>query len=167
MHTQNVKTAAPESSERCGSDISCTVFEDSTITASLVSENRRLAFLPALFGRLFMQGEQIAYNWLKKNSENYNGAYWQFYNLSGGGHYLAPQVDEPIELAVISNYYQGSVSGDAAGIIATMYALNALIHHCYEKGDDALQETLTRHYYKLREFAGEHAEGCSIFGAID
>lgn len=63
--------------------------------------------------------------------------------------------------------HEGNVSGDAAGIIATMYALNTLIYHCHEKGMSALQGTLTRHYYQLRDFACEHPEGSQIFGAID
>ncbi len=63
----------------------------SCITAQQVEETARMDFLPTVFGsRLMMHGEAQVYAWMRKLSADYKGGFWQFYNLSNGGFYMAP-----------------------------------------------------------------------------
>jgi hypothetical protein len=94
------------------------------VTASLVASNRRLTFLPTYFGpRLMMRGESLVYAWLRRLSEDYNGGFWNYYELSNGGFYLAPELTGRLCLEVDGNGYSGELSADAAGIVATLFAL--------------------------------------------
>ena len=58
------------------------------------------------------------------------------------------------------NGYQGEVSADAAGIIATMFTLS---HLSFRFEDDRFAEA----YARLYEFAARHPEAGEIFQAID
>lgn len=71
------------------------------------------------------------------------------------------------QMKIPSNYFDGHVTVDAVGVIASLYALNAMIHVCYEHGLSELQARLTKQYYLLRDSASEHAESGLIFGASD
>lgn len=133
---------------------------DATITAQLVSEHERLGFMPRLFGRHYIQGEWLVYDWMRHLSSEYKGGYWNFYELSNGGGYLAPRREGAFKMACAGNWFEGEVSADAAGIIATLYALNGLANRTE---DDAIIER----YYQLANFAYEHAENGKIAAAID
>ena len=101
--------------------------QDQPVTASLVAEAQRLDFLPTYFGpRLMMRGEALVYAWLRRLCERYNGAYWHYYTLSDGGFYLAPDLAERLEVEVDGNGFRGELSADAAGIVATLFALGHL-----------------------------------------
>lgn len=131
-----------------------------TVTATRVAEERRLAFLPRHFGPRMLQVENYLYNRFRTLCNTYRGGYWAFYDLSNGGCYLAPH-GEHFRLQQPNNYFDGSVSGDAAGIIVTLYTMSELSFQ-YEH-----EEIFATRFHQLREFATEHAEGGSIFAAID
>ena len=131
-----------------------------TIKATLVKDKQRLAFLPTYFGSLMMTAEQGIYNTLSNLCETYKGAYWNFYELSNGGFYLAPQLDETLAICVISNGYEGTLSADAAGIVSTLCVIN---HLCWKTSS----EKMINYYYWLRDFASDHDEVSEIFAAID
>lgn len=59
------------------------------------------------------------------------------------------------------NGYSGTVSGDAAGIIATLYALSHLAFRF-----EAVA-VLSERFHQLREFALAHREAAAILAAID
>lgn len=130
------------------------------ITVQLVSERERLGFMPRLFGRYYLLGEQLVYSWMRKLSSEYKGGYWDFYKFGNGGGYLAPRREGTFKMACAGNWFEGEVSPDAAGIIATLYALSQLAN---QVEDDAIIEQ----YYRLREFALEHPEKAAIAAAID
>jgi hypothetical protein len=141
------------------------MFEDQdqipVVTASLVAESDRLSFLPNSFGERFMlQGEGLVFAWMSKLSEDYCGAYWHFYTLSNGGFYMAPAIDEPMRVSVNGNGFEGELSADGAGIVATLFALCQLAN---QTEDDRLIEA----YHHLRDYLDNHAEGSLIFRAID
>ena len=79
---------------------------------------------------------------------------------------MAPSCDKQFQFDS-PNYAQEEVSADAAGVIATMFALNAIINRiaCEEESD--LSENFIKGYYLLRDFAAEHAENRKIFAIID
>lgn len=130
------------------------------ITATKVVEQNLLNVLPRHFGRWAITLEQHIYKVLSFMCEDYKGGYWEFYELSNKGFYMAPQELMQLPLEVISNGFQAIVSADAAGIISTLYAFNAL--SCSTEEDKFINS-----YYWLRDFACEHVEANKILAAID
>jgi hypothetical protein len=126
----------------------------------IVPEAQRLDFLATLFGRHFMRGEQLVYRWMDELCEAYSGGYWEYVKLSNGGGYMAPRREGTMRLFVDGNHFEGDMSPDAAGIVASMFALCQMAN---EKQD----ETITDHYYALRAFASGHSEASLIFQALD
>lgn len=127
--------------------------------ARLVPDSDRMAFLPKAFGtRLMLRGEISVYNWLDRLSSEYSGGYWHYYEIPNG-FYMAPADYEKLHLAWPMNYFE-RMSADAAGIVATLFALCELCGHF--PSDDLIDK-----YHALRDFAGEHAEARAIFAAID
>lgn len=135
------------------------------VTASLVENNQRLTFLPSYFGpHLMIRSESLVYAWLKCLSEDYNGGYWHYYTLTNGGFYLAPNLDGHLRIVIKDNWFSGKMSADAAGIVATLFALG---HLAAEYQDTDAADALIDRYHLLREFVNGHAEADSIFDAID
>lgn len=130
------------------------------ITATMVaSEEGRMKFLPRVAGNQFLKLEGLIFHFMGKLCGDYKGSMWEFYDLSNGGFYLAPRI-EKMNLAWADNYFEGTVSGDAAGIIASLFAINTLANlNACEKMTDA--------YYALLDFACQHEEAGEILSAID
>ncbi|MFZ1348011.1 MAG: antirestriction protein [Tabrizicola sp.] len=130
--------------------------------ATLVPEERRMAFLPALFSpALMLIGERAVYqfmSWLAP--DDYMGGLWHFHERDGRPLFLSPDADKRFRIFCETNGYMGEVSAEAAGIIATLFALS---HLSFQHEADQLSEA----YMRLYEFAGEHPEGGEIFKAID
>jgi len=132
------------------------------ITASVVPSAERLAFLPKKFpdGALYLLFEANAYTKMRAMTGDYGGGFWDFYDLSNGGLYIAPRDTRSYRIEIPSNGYEGTVSADAAGIIASLFALNALT---WQYPSDHMHDL----YYWLRDYAATHPEGAAIYGAID
>ena len=131
------------------------------IAASLVADDDRLSFLPAFFGeRMMMRGESLVYGWMRSLSEDYNGGFWHYFTLSNGGFYMAPATDKRMRLDVAGNGFSGEMSADAAGVVATMFALCQLAE---ETQDDRIIEL----YFLLQAFMKDHPEDGPMFRAID
>lgn len=131
------------------------------ITASTVPGYARMAFLPRVFGpRHVIVGESAVFNWMKSLCPTYSGGFWDFVDLSNGGFYLRLQTDTPTLLVrVDGNGFEGELTPDAASIVATLFAINELLFAGAAHLDDA--------FYKLREYALQHAEARHIVSAID
>lgn len=136
------------------------------ITATLVDEPRRLNFLPSLFTpRYFIRGEGVAFYLMDLMCKAYTGGLWEFYELSNGSGYMVSSM-ERATLTVEGNGFNDEMSGDAAGVVITLFALNYLIDVAHSK-NEAESEELIERYYGLRDFAIQHAECDLIFAAID
>ncbi len=129
--------------------------------ATLVPEDRRLNFLPTLFGlsRLIV-AENTLYGLMDRLSPDYGGGAWNFYELDGKPLYLAPTSKPTLRMSWPDNGYQGEVSADAAGIIATLFALS---HLSFRFTDDRFSDAFARLY----DYAARHPEASEIFQAID
>jgi len=139
--------------------------QDQPVTASLVVEEQRLEFLPTYFGpRVMLRGEALVFAWLETLSEDYGGGFWNFYTLTNGGFYMAPASDKRMRLEVDGNGFSGEVSADAAGIVATLFALNQL---AAEMAGTHGGDVLIERYHALRDFVSSHPEAASIIRAID
>lgn len=131
-----------------------------SITATKVSDENRMDFLPENFGSKMLWAENYIYNVLSNLCSQYTGGYWEFYELSNNGFYMAPTESEKMLLQSWFNQFEGEVSADAAGIIATLYTLNAL---CMKTNSNRFLED----YENLLDFAELHKEASKIFAAID
>jgi len=130
------------------------------ITAHLIAEGARLDALPRHFGlRSMLRVEFAIYDALRELARDYSGAYWHYYELSNGGFYMAPAAERPFEVSVEGNGFSGSLSADAAGVVASLFGINRVANAGCERS--------IRHYYLLRDYALFHAEQQSIFRAID
>jgi len=139
--------------------------ESQTVTAEIISnENDRLKVLPALFGNHYLQGEALVYTVTRKHTAEYEGGYWNYYALSNGGYYLAPDLgDEPLTISVPGNSFKGELSPDATGIVSTLFALGILM----QEVETDEHPHLVEQYDRLKEFACEHPEYKAILEAID
>lgn len=136
---------------------------NTTITRNQLEIDRRVSHTAALFGVHFpMQFEPYVYTVTSALASEYHGGYWQFYTLSNGGFYMAPNADQMFRVSC-ENGYEGNLSADALGIAACLYAYS----HLSFGGDDAFVETCAEQYHLLRDYMLEHPEARGILGAID
>jgi len=131
----------------------------SPVLAMLVAEAERLDFLPRHFGRQMMTFETAVYAQMRFLAAEYSGAYWEFYDLSNGGCFMAPR--GPSLRIVAPNGFDETMDAESAGIVATLYALSALSFKY-----PAVDVFATR-FHQLRDFALEHAKAGAILEAID
>ena len=129
------------------------------IEAYRVSDHARIGTLPRHFGSRMMAFEGKVYDLMGEFVADYDGAFWDFYQLSNGGFYMAPKTP-PVQFSVPTNGFDGRMSADAAGITVCLFALSHLSF-------DGCDEVFARHFHWLRDFALGHAESAKIFAAID
>lgn len=137
-----------------------TELQHQPITANLLPEESRMGFLPAFFGQAMMIGEGLVCCWMHNLSEDYQGGYWDYFKLSNGGFYMAPRTSKKFRVLVAGNYFEGELSADAAGIVATLYALCELANR-------TASDRIVDLYHLLRDYASEHPDAGQIFAAID
>ena len=101
---------------------------------------------------------------MSRLDNEYNGGYWEFYELDNGGFFLAPSEDRDYKLCSI-NHNEEVVSNITAGIVVTLFALNALM--VIENISDSMQSQLVDKYYALKDFAADCDEAKEIFSLID
>ena len=132
------------------------------IETTLVPEDKRNDFLPGKLPAAFVAFEAFLFSAMSAQAPEYRGGYWDMYDLSNGSFYMAPTSrPEGFDIRVETNGYSGHMSQDAAGITASLVALNRL---CWAAPAD---EEINDYYYQLRDFACDHAEAVAILGAID
>ncbi|MGL4219768.1 MAG: antirestriction protein [Shewanella sp.] len=137
-----------------------------SITRLIVPEQARLDFWPQYFGSIpqWLLLEPQAFAWLDRLCDDYNGGFWDFYTLSNGGAFMAPDSDENSEekwsLFNPMNGNEAEVSAEAAGIIICLLTYS---HHACRTENSAMID----HYYRLREYALAHPESGQILSIID
>lgn len=130
------------------------------ITSQRVEDEKRMDFLPKAFGIHYLQGEHLVFSWLRELSDDYQGGYWHYYWLSNGAFYMAPHITSKLRLVWANNFFDGEMSADAAGIVATLYGLNHLISIMHS-------DILIEKYHGLRQYVDQHPEAGLIWRAID
>lgn len=133
---------------------------EAAVTASQISTENRMNALPRHFGNHMMAVESVVFAYMRELVEAYQGGYWEFYDLSNGGFYMAPIGDLELAVTVSGNYFDGRMSPDAAGIVACLFAYSYLAN---STGVDVL----INHFHWLRNYALEHPEAGQILAAID
>jgi len=132
------------------------------ITKRLVQDaEERLRLLPKVFGVKYMiKAESMIYQWMGVLCREYTGGYWDFYELSNGGFYMAPAAREVFKISVQGNGFTGEMSNDTAGLLAT---LNAVCHLANSTGKDEFVDL----YYLIRDYASLRTDWMQIRRAID
>ncbi|WP_191939291.1 antirestriction protein [Pantoea agglomerans] len=136
------------------------------LTATLVKDEQRVGFWPQHFGSIpqWIILEPTVFAWMDRFCADYSGGIWQFYTLSNGGAFMAPEADddsnEPWSLFNTMNGNGGELSSEAAGIAVCLMTYS---HHAMRTECDAM----TEHYYRLRDYALNHPECNTIMHIID
>jgi hypothetical protein len=134
-----------------------------TIIRKQVPNNKRIGHTANLFGLNFpLHFEPFVYAITDNIADDYNGGYWEFYTLSNGGFYMAPQSDKPFQVSC-ENGFEGQLSGDALGKTVCLYAYS----HLSFSGKSGFDEICAQQYHWLRDYMLEHPEAAAILGAID
>lgn len=133
--------------------------EQEIITATKVTDEKRLDFWPrhVEMGKI-LAFEGYVFNWMGTLCSEYKGGFWNFYDLSNGGFYIAPELKHPVRLMWSGNYFDGEMSPDAAGIVATLFALSSFAER---------SPVFWEKYMKLYDYIGSHPEAQAIHAAID
>jgi hypothetical protein len=136
---------------------------ETTISRELLDTERRIAHTANLFGICFpLQLEPFVFAIASDLARDYKGGFWHFYSLGNGGFYMAPDSEKQFPVRC-HNYYEGVLSADALGIVASLYAYSHLSFADNEK----IGRMYSRHYHLLREYMMDHAEVAEILQAID
>lgn len=131
-----------------------------------VEEIDRLSFLPYLFGNDFLYAEAYVYALAKQMMPEYEGGVWHFIRLPDGGGYMMPDGDR-FHLVNGANWFDRTVSADAAGIILTSLVINRQLWLYHDSGDAGLT-----HLYRMRDaqlwsHIEFHPECNAIYAALD
>lgn len=137
---------------------------DESFVVTQVPGDRRMSFLPShIPGGLIkmMTFENTVYGVMRRICEAYRGGSWDFFEVSNGAFFMAPAFTDPVEIAVVDNYFSGTLEPQAAGIVVTLMALSEMTFR-YE--DD---ERLSDAFHALRDYASSRDDFALIFRAID
>lgn len=149
----------------------------------IVSDENRMRYIPELFFTPI--GESMVMDWLTRHSD-YDGGYWNYFVIPEGSEgkiaphtavtlkttgYIAPDFDGTYKMCIPGNYFDGEVSADAAGIIATLMILNALSWQASGMGPKYARtcQLLIERQDALKDYISiiKHPEAHLIFRAID
>ena len=132
------------------------------ITATPVPEERRLDHADKVFGNYWwLAVEPTIFTFASKLSLEYQGGYWDFYELSNRGFFMAPD-DDSYEVTS-ENGWEGNLSGNAFGICCCLYTYS----HLSFSSNQELAELCARQYHLLRAYMFEHVEVRAILAAVD
>ncbi|EPN2805995.1 antirestriction protein [Serratia marcescens] len=136
------------------------------LSATPVPDEQRVDFWPKHFGSIpqWLTLEPTVFAWMDRFCADYIGGIWQFYTLSNGGAFMAPEANEDAgekwSLFNTMNGNNGEFSAEAAGIAVCLMTYS---HHAMRTECD----TMTEHYYRLRDYALSHPECSAIMHIID
>lgn len=135
---------------------------ESTLIATLVPGHQRSRFWQQYFGSIPQWPilESHVFGWMDRLCTDYNGGSWNFYTLSNGGAFMAPESDESWSLFNGMNGNGTEMSAEAAGIAVCLLVYS---HHACRTESYAI----TEHFYRLRDHALSHAESNAIMRLID
>ena len=89
-----------------------------TVTCKLIEGEDRMLVVEKRFGInwLFMLEPLIFSLAAKMTRDVYQGGSWNFYEISNGGFYMAPDSDQVYQVTC-DNFWEGDLSADALGIV--------------------------------------------------
>lgn len=137
---------------------------DKLLHATVMPDGMRISFWPQHFGTIpqWITLEPRIFAWMNRFCADYSGGIWQFYTLSNGGAFMAPDADRNETWSLFNNLNGNGVemSAEAPGIAVCLIEYS---HHACRTECDAM----TAHYYRLRDYALQHPEAHAILRIID
>lgn len=137
---------------------------DKLLHATVMPDGMRISFWPQHFGTIpqWITPEPRIFARMNRFCADYSGGIWQFYTLSNGGAFMAPDADRNETWSLFNNLNGNGVemSAEAAGIAVCLIEYS---HHACRTECDAM----TAHYYRLRDYALQHPEAHAILRIID
>lgn len=135
------------------------------ITVSCIADEDRIDFWPLHFSRIpqWLMLEPHIFAWMDRLCADYHGGIWNFYTLTNGAAFMAPEADSDDNKWMLFNSMNGNgaeLGSEAAGISACLLEYSR--HACRTECD-----AMTEHYYRLRDYALQHAECNAIMRLID
>ncbi|HBC2890391.1 TPA: antirestriction protein [Citrobacter freundii] len=134
------------------------------LTATPVPDEQRIDFWPQHFCSIpqWITLEPRIFTWMNRFCADYIGGIWQFYTLSNGGAFMAPDTDSNETWSLFNNMNGNGaeMSAEAAGIAVCLIEYS---HHACRTECDAM----TEHYYRLRDYTLQHPESQAILRIID
>ncbi|WP_335256109.1 antirestriction protein [Phytobacter diazotrophicus] len=134
------------------------------IVCTPVPDKQRAAFWPQYFGsiQLWITFESRIFAWMDRFCADYRGGIWNFYLLSNGGAFMAPDADSDEKWSLFNsmNGNGGELSAEAAGIAVCLMTYS---HHTMRTECDAM----TEHYWRLRDYTLHHPECNAIMHITD
>lgn len=131
------------------------------LTATVVSTKRRMNVITRTFGDLGPIVENTIFSLMDQFCSDYKGGYWEYYQLTNGGFFMAPSDHEYLRLDNPMNHASVDLSDEAAGIAICAMAYS---HMLFEWPHSDL---LKNQYTWLMSYAAEHPEAVSIFRFLD
>lgn len=133
------------------------------ITARRIPERQRAKYVHKLFGAArFIFLESFVFDTASSLSSAYSGGFWNFFALSNGGFFMAPNAPAKFEVAAF-NGFEGELSAEAFGIAVTLSALSLLSFN----PDEKFSELCAKQYYLLRDYMLSHPEAQQILAVLD
>ncbi|WP_180279129.1 antirestriction protein [Janthinobacterium sp. BJB304] len=130
------------------------------IGAVLVTDvDERMECLPNVAGMRCVLLEFTVYSMLGRMSQDYAGGYWDFYKLSNGGFYMAPQTDGTFRMRC-ENMFEAEVNAQTAGLIACAMAYS---HLSFSEEAGCFGEA----YMLLWQYLAQQPNAATIFAALD
>lgn len=130
------------------------------VTAVLLPQAARLAFLPRHFGMQGLAVENAVFVTMRRLCPHYAGGYWDFYDLSNGGALLVPSGADHYDLECDGNGYSGQLPPLATGIGVCAMAYN----HLAFRHDGA---RFAEMYYRVRDFLAQQPEAAQLWALLD
>jgi len=136
---------------------------NNTIKRQIIADDQRINHTAEIFGVRFpLQIEPAVYQITGTMAAEYDGGYWDFFELNNNGFYMAPATDKQFRVSC-QNGFENTWSADVLGIAACLYVYS----HLSFSNQEAFAQTCAQQYHWLREYMLEHEEANSILGAID
>ena len=124
----------------------------------------RMDRITAMFGSVPF--DNAVFNVAEDLADNYNGGFWDYYEVDGEFLYMAPDQGS-YEVTVPGNGFTGTLNEDAFGLVCTLMALGYYMAWLYDTGDNETGERMHDLFYRVREYALDHEKASTIMQAID
>lgn len=124
-----------------------------------LDDDQRFPVLRQYFGQHAGHTDVSIYRFMTTLCNEYRGGQWDSYELSNGGFYSAPRASEELFIHWSENSFEGDLTGDAAGIVACLFAYRQMGERTQESRFDLL-------FRRLQAFACTHPESRLINQAI-
>lgn len=142
--------------------------EPSPITRRLMTDQEALSLHTPYYPFYGNDGifEVAVFHLMGKLCSSYTGGQWNYYVLSNGAWYMAPEEPGPWTLVDIDGR-AFEMSGDGAGLAVTLYVVNHLSWMFHAAGQKESCEAAADHYHALRMYTYPHADAVAIWRVLD